>query len=69
MRYCPAVPALPRMAERKCRVGRSHDSCGAYVIANIAAAKRHPAVFDKPVCLDITRHGAAAILSWDQRSC
>ena len=37
---------------------------GSSVIANTAAANRDPAVYDDPDRLDITRHGAPAMLTF-----
>jgi cytochrome P450 len=45
-------------------LGGVHFPAGSLVIANTAAANRDPAVYDDPERLDITRHGAPAMLTF-----
>jgi cytochrome P450 len=67
MRHSPIVFAALRVATTDVELGDLGDivvPAGAYVIANTAAANRDPAAYDDPDRLDITREGAAPMLTF-----
>jgi cytochrome P450 len=64
MRHSPIVFAALRVATTDVELGGVVVPAGAYVIANTAAANRDPAVYDDPDRLDITRQGAAPMLTF-----
>ena len=64
MRHSPIVFAALRVATADVELDGVLIPAGAYVIANTAAANRDPAVYDDPDRLDITRRGAAPMLTF-----
>ena len=64
MRHSPIVFAALRVATTDVELGDVVVPAGAYVIANTAAANRDPAAYDDPDRLDITRQGAAPMLTF-----
>lgn len=64
MRYSPIVFGAIRKAVDDVEVAGVLIPAGTLVLANSAAANRDPAVCDEPDCLDITRQGAPAIMSF-----
>jgi cytochrome P450 len=64
MRHSPIVFASLRVATTDVELGGVLIPEGAYVMANTAAANRDPAMYDDPDRLDITREGAAPMLTF-----
>ena len=64
MRHSPIVFAALRVATTDVELDGVLIPAGTYVIANTAAANRDPAVYDDPDRLDITRRGAAPMLTF-----
>lgn len=64
MRFCPVVFTTLRTAREDVELPGLRIAAGELVIVNIAAANRDPAAFDEPDRLDITREGAAAMLTF-----
>jgi cytochrome P450 len=64
MRHSPVNFRVLRKAVVDIELGGVHFPAGSLVIANTAAANRDPAVYDDPERLDITRHGAPAMLTF-----
>lgn len=64
MRHSPAVFGAMRIATEDVELGGVLIPAGTMVGANTGAANRDPAVYDQPDRLDITRHGAATMLSF-----
>jgi cytochrome P450 len=64
MRHSPIVFASLRVATTDVELGGVIIPAGAFVLANTAAANRDPLVYDDPDRLDITREGAAPILTF-----
>jgi len=64
IRHSPIIFAGLRVATTDVELGGVIVPKGAYVMANTAAANRDPAIYDDPDRLDITREGAAPILTF-----
>ena len=64
VRHSPIVFASLRVATTDVELGGVIIPAGAFVLANTAAANRDPLVYDDPDRLDITREGAAPILTF-----
>jgi cytochrome P450 len=64
MRYCPIVFAVARTAAEDVELGGVTIPAGTVVLANTASANRDPAVYDRSECLDITRDGPSAMLTF-----
>lgn len=64
MRHSPIVLGALRKAAVDVELAGVRFPAGSLVIANTAAAKRDPAVYDQPDRLDITRREAPAMLSF-----
>ncbi|MGO9510774.1 MAG: cytochrome P450 [Mycobacterium sp.] len=64
MRHSPIAFGMLRTAVEDVELGGVTIPAGTLVIANMAAANRDPAVFDDPDRFDITREGAAAMLTF-----
>jgi cytochrome P450 len=64
IRHSPIVFAALRVATTDVELGGVLVPEGTYVIANTAAANRDPAIYDDPDRLDITRQGAAPIMTF-----
>jgi cytochrome P450 len=64
VRHWPIVFASLRVATTDVELGGVFIPEGAYVLANTAAANRDPAMYDDPDRLDITREGAAPMLTF-----
>jgi len=64
MRHSPIIFATVRVATTDIALGEVLIPEGAYVFANTAAANRDPAIYDDPDRLDITREGAAPMLTF-----
>jgi cytochrome P450 len=64
MRHSPIVFASLRVATTDVELGGVLVPAGAFVLANTAAANRDPAVYDHPDRLDISREGAAPMLTF-----
>lgn len=64
MRYYPAVFGTMRTAAEDVVLAGVTIPAGTLVLANTAAANRDPEVFDDPDRLDITRQGAAPMLTF-----
>jgi cytochrome P450 len=64
IRHSPIVFAALRVAITDVELGGVLVPEGTYVIANTAAANRDPAIYDDPDRLDITRQGAAPIMTF-----
>ena len=64
MRHSPIAFGMLRTAIDDVELGGVTIPAGTLVIANMAAANRDPAVFDDPDRFDITREGAAAMLTF-----
>ena len=64
MRHSPIIFASLRVATTDVELGGVLIPEGAFVLANTAAANRDPAIYDDPDRLDITRQGAAPMLTF-----
>ncbi|BCI53860.1 cytochrome P450 hydroxylase [Mycolicibacterium litorale] len=64
MRYCPVIFTTLRTAREDVELAGLRIPAGEMLIVNIAAANRDPAAFDHPDRLDVTRDGAAAMLTF-----
>ncbi|BBY15430.1 cytochrome P450 [Mycolicibacterium litorale] len=64
MRFCPVIFTTIRTARDDVELPGLRVAAGEMVIVNIAAANRDPAAFDRPDRLDVTREGAAAMLTF-----
>jgi cytochrome P450 len=64
MRYYPIIFTVGRMALEDVELAGVVIPADTFVLANIAAANRDPAVYDDPDRLDITREPSPAILSF-----
>ncbi|TFV60623.1 cytochrome P450 [Mycobacterium sp. PS03-16] len=64
MRFSPVIFTTMRTARADVDLPGLHLCAGETIIVNIAAANRDPAVFDQPDRLDVTRDGAAAMLTF-----
>lgn len=64
IRYCPALLSTMRAASEDVELAGVIIPAGTLVMANTAAANRDPEVFDRPDRLDLTRRGAAPILTF-----
>ena len=64
MRHSPVIFAAARTAVEDVDLGGVVIPAGTFVLANMAAANRDPAVYDEPDRLDITRDGPPAMLTF-----
>ncbi|MUL49872.1 cytochrome P450 [Mycobacterium sp. CBMA293] len=64
MRYFPIAFSAIRVATQDVELGGVLIPAGTFVLANTAAANRDPSMYDKPDRLDITRNGAAPMLTF-----
>ncbi len=64
IRHTPIVFAALRVAVEDVELGGAVIPAGTCVVANTASANRDPTVYDEPDRLDLTRQGAAALLTF-----
>ncbi|QLL08262.1 cytochrome P450 [Mycobacterium vicinigordonae] len=64
MRHSPIACGTLRLVTEDAEIGGYLFPAGTMILVNTAAANRDPAVYDEPECVDITRTGAPAILTF-----